>query len=78
MNAVISNPVGKIRFFFGDTLGLYYLIVGLGILLVSFYIAFSSIGKIKLGGKDEKPKYNFFAWGAMILNSVRSAVSRIF
>ncbi|MBQ9495570.1 MAG: BCCT family transporter [Treponema sp.] len=58
--------IGKIRFFFGDTLGLYYLIVGLGILLVSFYIAFSSIGKIKLGGKDEKPKYNFFAWGAMI------------
>ena len=60
------NVIGIIRGFLGDTLGLYYLIIGLGILLVSFWIAFSDIGKIRLGGKDEKPKYNFFTWGAMI------------
>ena len=61
-----TNVIGIIRGFLGDTLGLYYLIIGLGILLVSFWIAFSDIGKIRLGGKDEKPKYNFFTWGAMI------------
>lgn len=61
-----TNVVGIIRSFLGDKLGLYYLIIGLGILLVSFWIAFSDIGKIRLGGKDEKPKYNFFTWGSMI------------
>lgn len=61
-----TNVIGIIRSFLGDKLGLYYLIIGLGILLVSFWIAFSDIGKIRLGGKDEKPKYNFFTWGSMI------------
>lgn len=61
-----TNVVGIIRGFLGDKFGLYYLIVGLGILLVSFWIAFSDIGKIRLGGKDEKPKYSFFTWGSMI------------
>lgn len=61
-----TNVIGLIRSFLGDKLGLYYLIIGLGILLVSFWLAFSDIGKIRLGGKDEKPKYNFFTWGSMI------------
>lgn len=61
-----TDILSKIRNFLGDELGLYYLIVGLAIFLVSLYIAFSDIGKIKLGGKDEKPKYSFFSWGAMI------------
>ena len=57
-----TNVVGIIRNFLGDTLGLYYLIVGLGILLVSLYIAFSDIGKIKLGNPDDNPQYHFFTW----------------
>lgn len=61
-NAVLS----RIRFFFGDTFGIYYLIIGLGILMLSFYIAFSGFGNIVLGKPDEKPKYSFFAWGAMM------------
>lgn len=61
-NAVLS----QIRFFFGDTFGTYYLIIGLGILLISFYIAFSRYGNIVLGEPDEKPKYSFFAWGSMM------------
>lgn len=61
-----SNVVSLIRSFLGDKLGIYYLVIGLGILLISFWIAFSDIGKIRLGGKDEKPKYNFFTWGSMI------------
>lgn len=61
-----TNVIGLIRSFLGDKFGLYYLIVGLGILLVSFWIAFSDIDKIRLGGKNEKSKYNFFTWGSMI------------
>lgn len=62
-----SNVVlGRIRFFFGDTFGVYYLIIGLGVFLISIYIAMSKYGNIVLGGKDEKPKYSFFAWGSMM------------
>ncbi len=61
-NAVLS----QLRFFFGDTFGVYYLIIGLGIFLVSIFIAFSKYGNIVLGNPDEKPKYSFFAWGSMM------------
>ena len=61
-NVVLSS----IRFFFGDTFGSYYLIIGLGIFLLSIYIAFSKYGDIVLGEKGEKPKYSFFAWGSMM------------
>ncbi len=61
-----NNILGHIRFFFGDTLGVYYLIIGLGIFLLSIFIACSKYGKIVLGKHQEKPKYNFFAWGAMM------------
>ena len=62
-----SNEVlSKVRFFFGDTMGTYYLVIGLGIFLLSIYIACSKYGNIVLGEKDEKPKYSFFAWGSMM------------
>lgn len=62
-----SNIIlSKIRFFFGDTFGVYYLIIGLGIFLLSIYIAMSKYGYIVLGEPNEKPKYSFFAWGCMM------------
>lgn len=61
-NAVLS----RIRFFFGDTFGTYYLVIGLGIFLLSLYIAGSKYGNIVLGETNEKPKYSFFAWGSMM------------
>lgn len=62
-----SNDVlNQVRFFFGDTFGTYYLIIGLGVFLTSLFIAFSKYGSIILGGQDEKPKFSFFSWGAMM------------
>lgn len=61
-NAVLS----RIRFFFGDTFGTYYLLIGLGIFGLSIYMAASKYGNIVLGVPDEKPKYSFFAWGSMM------------
>ena len=61
-NAVLT----RIRFFFGDTFGTYYLVIGLGIFLLSLYIAGSKYGNIVLGETNEKPKYSFFAWGSMM------------
>lgn len=61
-NAIIS----QVRFFFGDTMGLYYLIIGLGIFLISVWLSFSHYGDIVLGQPNEKPKYSFFEWGSMM------------
>lgn len=62
-----SNLIlGKIRYFFGDTFGTYYLVIGLGIFLISIFVACSKYGKIVLGKPDEKPKYSFFTWGCMM------------
>ncbi|MBE5943289.1 MAG: BCCT family transporter [Lachnospiraceae bacterium] len=61
-----NNVLSDVRFFLGDTLGTYYLVIGLGIFLISIFLATSKYGNIVLGGKDEKPKYSFFTWGAMM------------
>lgn len=61
--------LSQIRFFFGDTFGAYYLIIGLGMLIVSIFIAASKYGSIVLGKPDEKPKYSFFAWGSMMFTA---------
>lgn len=62
-----SNSVlSRIRFFFGDTFGIYYLVIGLGIFLLSIFFAVSKYGDIVLGVPGEKPKYSFFAWGSMM------------
>ncbi len=61
--------LSQVRFFFGDTFGVYYLVIGLGMLIISIYIAASKYGNIVLGKPDEKPKYSFFAWGSMMFTA---------
>lgn len=65
-----SNTVlSQIRFMLGDTFGTYYLIIGLGVFLVSIFITGSRYGEIVLGNQNEKPKYSFFAWGSMMFTA---------
>ena len=64
-----NTTLSQIRFLLGDTFGVYYLIIGLGIFLISLYIAFSKYGDIVLGSKKEKPKYSFFTWGSMMFTA---------
>lgn len=61
-----NTVISQVRFFFGDTFGSYYLILGLGVLIISLYLAFSKYGDIVLGDPGEKPKYSFFTWGSMM------------
>ena len=61
-----TNTLTVIRSFLGDTFGTYYLVIGLGVLIISLWIAFSDIGKITLGEKGEKSQYGFWSWGAMV------------
>lgn len=63
-----SGCIAGIRAFLGDTLGSYYLIIGLGVFGCSMYMAFSPYGQICLGN-NEKPKYSNFSWGAMIFTA---------
>ena len=61
-----NSVISQIRFFFGDTVGIYYLIMGVGVLAVSVFMAFSKYGNIVLGEPNEKPRYSFFTWGSMM------------
>ena len=61
-----NTVISQVRFFFGDTLGIYYLVIGLAVLLISVYLSFSKYGAIVLGDPGEKPKYSFFTWGSMM------------
>ena len=63
-----GNVLASIRFFLGDELGSYYLIIGLGVFLCSLYIAFSPYGAIRLGDL-EKPQYSPFQWGSMMFTA---------
>lgn len=67
-----QNILGKIRSFLGDDMGIYYLVIGLGFLLCSLYMAFSRFGDIRLGEMD-KPQYSNFTWGTMIFTSTMAA-----
>lgn len=61
-----NDVISQVRFFFGDTLGSYYLLIGLGVLTISVFLSLSRFGSIVLGEPNEKPKYSFFTWGSMM------------
>ena len=61
-----NGVISQVRFFFGDTVGMYYLIIGIGVLTVSIFLSVSKYGDIVLGEANEKPKYSFFTWGSMM------------
>lgn len=64
-----KHVLDSVRFFIGEEFGVYYLAVGLGIFLLSLYLAFSPFGTIRLGAPGEKPQYSAFSWGAMMFTS---------
>lgn len=61
-----NESIERVRNFFGDTFGVFYLILGVSVLLISIYFSFSKYGDIVLGEPGEKPKYSFFVWGSMM------------
>ena len=61
-----NEVISQVRFFLGDTMGSYYLIMGISALGISIFLSFSKYGDIVLGEPGEKPKYSFFTWGSMM------------
>lgn len=59
----------KLRAVFTDRLAAFYLLFGIFVLLLSFWLALSPYGRIVLGGQTEKPKYGFFVWGSMMFSA---------
>lgn len=64
-----ANALSAVRGFLEGELGLYYLVIGLGVLVTALIIAFSKIGRITLGKPGEKPQYSFFTWGSMMFTA---------
>ncbi|MFB0972676.1 MAG: BCCT family transporter [Neofamilia sp.] len=50
-----------------DTFGWLYQYVTIGCLFIVIVMMFSKVGKIRIGGKDAKPKYSMGTWFAMTL-----------
>lgn len=67
-----KNVLGVIRSFMGDDIGVYYVLLGVGAVICSMYMALSKYGAIKLGDL-EKPQYSTFKWGTMIFTSTMAA-----
>ena len=61
-----NNFFTAINPFFRDKMSVLYLSINLFVFIFSFYLAFSKYGKIRLGGKNEKPRFSFWQYGAMM------------
>ncbi len=64
--AEANDIIERVRFYFGDTMGSYYIIIGVVFFAISVYLSFSDFGKIVLGDRNEKPVFSFFTWGSMM------------
>lgn len=49
--------------------GYFYLYLGLGCVLFLLIIAFSNLGKIRLGKKNEKPEHSLWSWITMLYSA---------
>lgn len=67
-----GSAIQYLRTIFVEKLGFFYMLFGLGVFLLSIWLAFSHIGNIKLGD-IEKPRFSTFSWGAMIFTSTMAA-----
>lgn len=67
-----ENVIMTVRTFLGDKFGWYYLLFGLAAFLLLFYLAFSNIGKIRLGKETDKPM-KLGTYGILIFTSTMAA-----
>lgn len=67
-----TDILDEVRNFLGNELGFYYILIGGGVFCCSLYIAFSKIGRIRLG-EIKTPQFSNFKWGTMIFTSTMAA-----
>ncbi|MBM6825419.1 BCCT family transporter [Veillonella magna] len=61
-----NRIISEVRSFLGDTLGVYYLIIGIMVFITSIWLAGSKYGNLTLGNAGEQPQYTFWEWGCMM------------
>lgn len=66
-NQLLTEASNKFFFWALDSFGWLYQYVMMACVIIAVIISCSKIGKIRLGGKDAKPKYSFGVWFAMTL-----------
>lgn len=59
-----ATMVKAFKSFVTDELGVYYILIGVASMLFVLWVAFSDIGKIKLG--EEDPEFSNSSWAAMM------------
>jgi len=64
--------IGELHVIFVNRMGVFYIALGLFVLLCCIFIACSKYGSIKLGSL-EKPKYSGFKWGSLIFTATMAA-----
>lgn len=67
-----GQVIDTVRNFLGNDFGVYYLLIGLIFVIVSFCLAFSKYGKVKLGNIS-KPRFSTISWAMMIFTSTMAA-----
>ena len=61
-----AEIVKQARNYVVDTFGVTYLLLGVVAFLFMLYVAFSDIGRIKLGEPDSEPEFKTTSWAAML------------
>lgn len=68
-----KSTIDSLRFFFGDTIGIYYTLLAAGSVICALYVAMNDkYGLTRLGNTDV-PAYSDFKWGTMIFTSTMAA-----
>lgn len=62
--------ISTIRTFINNNISIWYTVFGIAAIALVIYLAFSKIGRIKLG---DKKKMNTFTWGSLIFTSTMAA-----
>jgi glycine betaine transporter len=52
-----------------ETFGRVYLVVVVGVLVFVLVLGFSRLGRVRLGGDEERPEFGWISWVAMLLSA---------
>ena len=64
--------IGELHGFFVNRMGVFYIALGIFVLLCSIFVACSKYRNVKLGD-IEKPRYSGFKWGSLIFTATMAA-----
>ncbi|MBB6448067.1 glycine betaine transporter [Geomicrobium halophilum] len=65
----LEEGAALLQDFISNTFGWYYLILVTTFLIVTLYLMFGPMGKVKLGKQDEQPEFNRLSWLAMLFSA---------